>query len=313
MKVIHRLDEIDQIQGQYPAIGLTIGNFDGVHLGHQQLLTHLKQKCVDKNLSFVVITFVPHPQKILHAERERFLISSYRQRREYLEQNGVDYLVEIDFTRDFSTLSGENFLDQFILTYPNIENIYLGYDFAFGAHKQGSFDLVQNHCKLKQKNIHVEIQPKFDQSGSVISSSRIRAAVESGNVQEAGKLLGRHLCLDGVVVKGEGRGKKIGFPTANIQISPDSIVPKIGVYVTRTLYKGMTFKSITNIGKNPTFKDSDQVTIETNIFNFDSDIYGESMHIEFIERVRDEKRFPTVTDLVEQIKQDVEFAKNYKV
>lgn len=313
MKVIHRLEEIDKIQGQYPALGLTIGNFDGVHLGHQQLLKHLKQKCLDKSLLFVVITFVPHPQKILHAERDRFLISSYRQRRDYLEQNGVDYLIELDFTRDFSTLSGEEFLDHYVLTYPRIENIYLGYDFAFGAHKQGSFDLVKNHCLLKQKNIDVEVQPKFDHDGSVISSSRIRSAIEAGDVLKANELLGRQLCLDGVVVKGEGRGKKIGFPTANIQISPDSIVPKLGVYVTRTLYKGMKFKSITNIGKNPTFKDSDQVTIETNIFNFDSDIYGESIHIEFIDRVRDEKRFPTVTDLVEQIRKDVEFAKNYKI
>lgn len=311
MKVIHRLEEIEKIQNQFPAIGLTIGNFDGVHLGHQQLLQHLKQKCVDKSLLFVVITFVPHPQKILHAERERFLISSYRQRREYLEQSGVDYLIELDFTRDFSTLSGEEFLDQYVLTYPSIESIYLGYDFAFGAHKQGSFDLVKNHCKLK--NIDVEVQPKFDLKGSVISSSRIRTSIENGQVDEASELLGRSLCLDGVVVKGEGRGRKIGFPTANIQISPDSIVPKLGVYVTRTTYKGMTFKSITNIGKNPTFKDSDQVTIETNIFNFNSDIYGESIQIEFISRVRDERRFPTVTDLVDQIKKDVEFAKNYKI
>lgn len=311
MKVIHRLEEIEKIHGQFPSLGLTIGNFDGVHLGHQQLLKHLKQKCDDKSLKFAVITFVPHPQKILHAERERFLISSYSQRRAYLEENGVDYLIEIDFTRDFSTLTGEEFLDQYVLTYPSIESIYLGYDFAFGAHKQGSFDLVKDHCKLK--GIHVEIQPKFEFDGVVISSSRVRKAIEDGDVGNASALLGRNLCLDGVVVKGEGRGKKIGFPTANIQIPSDSIVPKIGVYVTRTIYKGMTFKSITNIGKNPTFKDSASVTIETNIFEFDSDIYGESIHIEFLARVRDEKKFPTVTDLVEQIKKDVEFARDYKV
>ena len=311
MKVIHRLEEIDLINGAYPALGLTIGNFDGVHLGHQQLLKHLKQKCLDKSLVFAVVTFVPHPQKILHAERERYLISSYLQRRKYLEESGVDYLVEIDFTRDFSTLSGEDFLDKFILTYPNISSVYLGYDFAFGAHKQGSFDLVKNHCKLK--NIDVEIQPKFELDHTVISSSRIRKAIEDGAVHEATALLGRPLCLDGVVVKGEGRGKKIGFPTANIQIATDSIVPKLGVYVTRTVYKGMIFKSITNIGKNPTFKDSDQITIETNIFDFDSDIYGENIHVEFIQRVRDEKRFPTVSDLVDQIKSDVDFARNYKI
>ncbi len=311
MEVIHRLEEIDKIQNEFPALGLTIGNFDGVHLGHQQLLQHLKQKCTDRNLKFAVITFVPHPQKIIHAERERYLISSYKQRRQYLEQSGVDYLIEIDFTRDFSTLSGEEFLDNYILTYPKIESIYLGYDFAFGANKQGSFDLVKNHCKLK--HIHVEIQPKFESGGDVISSSRIRKAILTGQVEEANALLGRPLCLDGVVVKGEGRGKQIGFPTANIQILQDAIVPALGVYVTRTLYKGMTFKSVTNIGKNPTFKGNNQITIETNIFEFDSDIYGESLHIEFLSRVRDEKRFPTVTDLVEQIKKDVEIARSYKI
>lgn len=311
MKVIHRLEEIDQVNDEYPALGLTIGNFDGVHLGHQQLLKQLKQKCADKSLVFAVVTFVPHPQKILHAERERYLISSYLQRRKFLEESGVDYLVEIDFTRDFSTLSGEDFLNKYILTYPKIAEIYLGYDFAFGAHKQGSFDMVKQFCA--SKNIIIEKQEKFEFDNEVISSSRIRRAIDQGSVDEASKLLGRPLCLDGVVVKGEGRGRKIGFPTANIQIASDSIVPKLGVYVTRTIYKGMIFKSITNIGKNPTFKDSDQVSIETNIFDFDSDIYGEPLHIEFIQRVRDERKFPTVSDLVDQIKQDVEFARNYRI
>lgn len=309
MKILHRLLDIPQINGTSPFIGLTIGNFDGVHIGHRELLKKIKTECVAKKLLFVVVTFIPHPQKILQPEKERFLINSYDQRRKLLHQHGVDYLVEIGFTRDFSTLAPEKFLKEHLLSYPGLKDFYLGYDFAFGANKQGDFDLVKELCK--PLNVNVEIQPKFEFNGKVVSSSQIRDHIVNGRILEVEELLGRPFHLEGVVVKGEGRGKKIGFPTANIQVSPDLIVPHRGVYITRTKYNGMVYNSITNIGHNPTFKDTHQLHIETNLFDFDTDIYGETIEIEFRHKVRDERKFPTVNDLIAQIKADVIFAKDY--
>ena len=309
MKILHSLHEISKTNEKYPEIGLTIGNFDGVHLGHRELLKKIKLDCVAKNLLFVVVTFIPHPQKILQPEKERFLINSYDQRRKLLKKMGVDILVEARFTRDFSTLPPEQFLQEHLLSYPALKNFYLGYDFAFGANKQGDYDLVRSLCK--PLNVEVEIQPKFEFQNKVVSSSLIRDRIITGKIDEVEELLARPFHLEGVVVKGEGRGKKIGFPTANIQVSPDLIVPQRGVYITRTNYNGMTYNSITNIGHNPTFKDTHQTHIETNLFDFDTDIYGENLDIEFLHKVRDEKKFPTVNDLIAQIKADVVFAKEF--
>lgn len=309
MKILQSLLDISQLTNGHPDIGLTIGNFDGVHLGHRELLKKIKAECLQKKLSFVVVTFIPHPYKILNPEKERFLISSYEQRRFLLASLGVDYLVEIGFTRDFSTQNPEEFLKEYLLNYPHLKKIYLGYDFAFGANKQGGFDLVRKLCDPIY--VEVEIQPKFEVDGKVVSSSLVREKLSLGKMDEVSKLLVRPFHLEGVVVKGEGRGKKIGFPTANIQISPDLIVPGKGVYVTRTLYKRMVYNSVTNVGHNPTFKDTEQIHIETNLFDFENDIYGEKLEIEFLQKVRDERKFPTVNDLISQIKQDVEFAKSY--
>jgi riboflavin kinase/FMN adenylyltransferase len=307
MKIVSSLLDIKNENDEFPTIGLTIGNFDGVHLGHRELLTKIRSDCKSKKNTFVVLTFIPHPQKIIQPDKERFLITSYEHRRRLLLSAGVDYLVEINFTRDFSTLSAEDFLKSHLLTYPQLNNFYLGYDFAFGANKKGGFDLVQSLCL--PRNVQVEIQPKFEQGGNIISSTSIRNLLKKGLVEDVSQLLTRSFQLEGVVVKGEGRGKKIGFPTANIQCSQDLIVPQNGVYVTKTHYNGMIYNSVTNIGHNPTFKDTKMVHIETNIFDFNLDIYGENIEIEFLSKIRDEKKFQTVNELIEQIRNDVDLAK----
>ncbi len=310
MKVLHNLLDIPRTGNDSPEIGLTIGNFDGVHRGHRQLLRKIKSDCLEKNLLFVVVTFVPHPQKILHPDRERFLINSYEQRRSLLQKAGVDVLVEMKFTRDFSTLKADEFLGRYLLVYPGLRNLYLGYDFAFGANKEGGHDLVDAICK--PRGIQVEIQPKFEFRGTVVSSSLIREQLLSGKIDAAAATLERPFQLEGVVVRGEGRGRKIGFPTANIQISPDLIVPDKGVYVTRAIHKGMTYQSVTNIGNNPTFNDTTHLHVETNLFDFNHDIYGELLEIQFLHKLRDERKFPTVNDLIAQIRTDVESARSWE-
>ena len=307
MKLLNSLPDIKSAEGKVVPIGLTIGNFDGVHLGHQQLLKKIREECTRKNLSFVVVTFIPHPQKILQPEKERFLLNSYEKRRELLESLGVNYLVEMKFTRDFSTLSPDEFMKTHLFSYEGLREFYLGYDFAFGANKQGGHDMALEFCR--PRGIHVEIQPKFEFENEIVSSTFIRELLLQGKVDEASRFLGRSFQLEGVVIKGEGRGKKIGYPTANIQVSPDLLVPQNGVYVTRTRYQNMTYQSVTNIGHNPTFKEGRHLHIETNIFDFDSDIYGERLEIEFLKKLRDEKKFPTVNDLINQIRTDVESAR----
>lgn len=303
MKVIHKITEIPE----HVKIGVTIGNFDGVHIGHQNLLSDIRKKCDEKSLAFVVVTFVPHPQKILCPGKERFLINSYNYKRELLEKQGVDYLIEIEFNRDFSTLSPEAFLKGYLLPHTGLTDIYLGYDFAFGANKQGDFDIVKDTCK----NCNVMIQPKFELHDQTVSSTLIRKLILAGHMPEVEAILGRPFRLEGTVIKGEGRGRKIGFPTANILVSPDLIVPDKGVYISRTTNKGMTYNSITNIGNNPTFNTSDNLFIETHLFDFDDYLYGEQIEIELYKKVRDEKKFSSVNELVDQIKKDVESAKEF--
>jgi riboflavin kinase / FMN adenylyltransferase len=309
MIILHSLHELSSSGGIFPPIGITIGNFDGVHIGHQKLLKKIKQDCIINNLDFVVVTFSPHPQKILQPSKERFLLISDKQKRNLLEKLGVDYLVEILFNRDFSTLSPEDFLRNHLFVYPSLRHFYLGYDFAFGANKEGGHDLVESICR--PLGIKVEVQPKFELNGKIVSSSLIRDLLVSGKIDEVQDILGRPFHLEGVVIKGEGRGKKIGFPTANVQVSPDLIVPHKGVYITRTVYKGMTYESVTNIGSNPTFKDGNHLHIETNLFDFDIDIYGEVLEILFLHKIRDERKFTTVNELVEQIRRDITVAKDY--
>jgi riboflavin kinase / FMN adenylyltransferase len=309
MKVHQNLLDLPRPHDQALEIGLTIGNFDGVHLGHQQLLAKIKSECEQRSLAFVVMTFIPHPQKILQPEKERFLLASYEHRRTLLEKAGVDHLIEMKFTRDFSTLGPEEFLEKFLFCYAGLKHLYLGYDFAFGANKQGGFDLVNEICVSRQ--IEVDIQPKFTHQGKVVSSSLLRDFITSGQVELTRSFLGHPFHLEGFVIKGEGRGRKLGFPTANVQVSSDLIVPEKGVYVTRTTHKGMTYQSVTNIGNNPTFRDSEQISIETNLFDFDQDIYGEELEIQFLKRIRHEKKFATVNDLISQIRLDVQVARNY--
>lgn len=309
MVIVNDIKEIIELFKNPPPLGITIGNFDGVHLGHQELLRTIKDECIEKKLRFGVITFIPHPQKIIHPEKSRFLIYNYDDRKKLLKEAGVDFLIEMDFSRDFSTLEPEFFLRNHLLKYPSLKKFFLGYDFAFGANKSGGQEIISRVCRPHQ--IDVEVQPQFYFNDQIISSSIIRTHINQGSIRDLKSYLGRAFHLKGVVVKGEGRGKKIGFPTANIQISEDVIIPKRGVYVTQTHYNGMIYKSITNIGHNPTFNKSHHLTIETNIFDFNIDIYGEPLKIEFYDRVREEKKFATVNDLVTQIQSDISYAKSY--
>ncbi len=283
---------------------VTIGNFDGVHLGHQSLLENLLEDAKKNQRELVVVTFVPHPLTILK-NAKRFLLNSYEERRELLSSVGVKYLVELNFTRDFSFQTPEDFLEGYILANKDIESFYLGYDFAFGANKKGDHEFVRNYCK--EKDLEVNIQEKFQKGEHTFSSTLVRDCLNEGKTLKVKDYLGRPYFLKGRVIKGAGRGKQIGFPTANIPLDFYRIPPQNGVYSTRCYFRNCSYLSITNVGFNPTFKDEKSLNIETNIFDFDGDLYGEEIKVEFYTKIRDEKKFNSVNELIEQISKDVKY------
>lgn len=302
MNLVQNISEINE------DVGLLIGNFDGVHLGHQKLISDTLKDCEKLGLKLLVVSFVPHPIQILKPKMN-FLINTYEERRKLLDRQSVDFFYEVPFDRDLSTLGPGEFLDKYVFTSNVIKKFYLGYDFAFGANKEGNSDFVEKYCKAK--NISFSLETKFTSEKGDVSSSIIRKALEDGDINLANFFLNRDFFLQGRIIKGEGRGKKIGFPTANLDYDKNRIAPKKGVYITQISLDDMTYQSVTNIGNNPTFNESDKLFVETYIFDFDRDIYGETLKVIFKSRLRNEEKFTSVNKLVEQIKKDVESARKF--
>lgn len=306
MKNLEIIKSIQEINNQ--PLSITIGNFDGVHLGHQDFLNYIKNDAVKNNLKLLVITFIPHPAFVLKAQ-PHYLLNTYNERRTLLANAKVDYLLELDFTRDFSTLTPEEFLDKFVFSSKNVKKIFLGYDFHFGANKSGNFELAKSQAV--RRGVELIVHSEYKVSTDAVSSSRIRNLIRSGEVGEVPALLGRNYFLCGRVIKGEGRGRQIGFPTANLGYDLNMIMPSNGVYITRTRLSNMTYESVTNVGVNPTFTDGYEIHVETHLLGFSRDIYGEEMSVEFVKKIRDEKKFASVNELVTQIGIDVENVKKY--
>ncbi len=304
MIVVNSIDDIDS--KEYVGIGLTVGNFDGLHLGHQEFIGKMVVSCEQNGLLPVTMSFKPHPVMILRPQ-ENFLINSYEERAHLIEALGVKYLVEFPFNRDVSSLPPGAFLDRHIISNSKVRKLFLGFDFAFGANKSGGHLFIKNYCK--DKEITVEFQQQYFINNKAVSSTTIRDSIRSGDVALASRLLDRPFYLSGSVVKGDGRGRLLGFPTANIGELAGRVVPSEGVYVTCTYYQNKKYDSITNVGKNPTFLSSDTTRVETHLFDFDRDVYGEKIKVEFLKKIRDEKKFSSANELVAQIKVDIENAK----
>ena len=306
MKIINDIMDIPSLE----SFVITIGNFEGVHQGHQDLLKSVQKHAKELKSKMVVMTFSPHPQKILQIAKNNFMLGEESDKFKLIKDCGADYLVVIEFTRDFSTRTAEDFLENSLFKHPGIKALYLGYDFAFGAKKQGSFEVAK---KLSlARNIVCEQEEVFKIQDKIVSSTGIRDFLAQGDVAAAKHMLGRPYKISGLVVRGVGRGKTIGFPTANINFNADLVVPARGVYVTETKYNGVIYKSVTNIGYNPTFKDDCKTSVECHILDFDRDIYGEMIDVSFFTKIRDEKKFASVDELVKQISHDADFARAFQ-
>lgn len=283
----------------------TIGNFDGVHVGHKAIIKSIKNIAGKKGLSTCVITFHPHPQKVLQNIDVPLLVP-IRERLRLLEKEGVDYTACYTFTKDISRISAKDFITDILVGKLNVKHLIVGPDFSFGKKREGNAELLR---KLgKEHGFETEVIGPVLIDNEIVSSTAIRDLLLSGDARKAAKFLGYNFYLEGQVKQGEKRGRKIGFPTTNLETDWD-ILPKTGVYATHAFIDNKKFDSITNVGFRPTFGNN-KLLIETHVFGFNSDIYGKRIKVEFVERIRDEERFESVDALVAQIKKDVARVKN---
>lgn len=283
---------------------VTIGNFDGVHLGHQEILKRAKAKAHAKNLQSVVYTFRPHPRTILHPDRPIDLLLTYDEKIEVIQSLGFDVLIEEPFSRDFSTLDSKRFFSEILIGVLKAQAIIVGYDFGFGKDRQGSLDILRGLCR--DSGVELEVVPALTLSeGAAISSSRIRQLLLSGDIEEANRLLGREFLYSGVVVHGDARGRMIGFPTANVRFEPKLILP-YGVYAVKLEVGGECWEGVANLGVRPTVSSLGGVSLEVHILDRQVDLYEAKVKVKMISRMRAEKKFSGLQELKEQIQLDTE-------
>ncbi|WP_461097250.1 bifunctional riboflavin kinase/FAD synthetase [Spirosoma luteolum] len=298
--LIHRgLDDLQPI----PNAVVTSGTFDGVHRGHQTILARLTEIAQATGGQSVLITYWPHPRMVLSSDSlDLKLLTTLDEKIELLEQAGVDHLVVIPFTRAFSELSSAQYIRQVLIDRIGTRKLVIGYDHRFGRDREGGFDYIQSH--QSEYGFEVEEIPRQDIEAVGVSSSKIRTALEEGNIAVANRFLGRPYSLSGTVVKGRQLGRTIGFPTANLQVDdPVKLIPANGVYAVDVVYADQRFSGMLNIGFRPTVAGTHQ-TIETYIFDFDRDIYGEHITLKFRAFLRPEQKFDGLSALVGQLKQD---------
>ena len=302
MKIVRGLESITR---SYPNTVLTIGNYDGVHLGHQKILNKVVRKADELNGTSMVMTFEPHPIKVLAPEKNIKLLTTAEEKARLIEAMGIDVLLLITFTKEFAGIPPDEFIQDVLSKKLNVKEIIVGANYAFGKNKKGTIELLSK--RGRELGFHVTPVPDVQLQDNIVSSSSIRSLLSKGQVHEVSKFLGRAYSIDGTVIKGKGRGKSIlNIPTANIT-TPVEISPKEGVYAVRAGYKGAILNGVANIGKNPTFGDAD-VSYEVHLFDFSGDLLGQTLRIFFIDRIRNERTFPDAVTLEKQIREDMELA-----
>jgi riboflavin kinase/FMN adenylyltransferase len=297
---------IEALNKSYPNTVLTIGNFDGVHLGHQKILSMVLKRAEEMKGTSMAVTFEPHPMKVIAPEREMKLLTTLKEKARVMEVIGINVLLCINFNKKFSNLLPDDFIQDVLVKKIGAKVIIVGPDYAFGKNREGTTELLRRRGRKYGFSVKVVRNSKLH--GDVVSSSRIRRLLLRGRVQEASNFLGRAYSIEGKVIKGAGRGGKLlNVPTANLT-TPVEFAPKEGVYAVRVGFKDMFFDGVTNIGKKPTFGNSD-VSYEVHLFNFSGNILGEGIRIYFIDWIRSERRFPNPLSLEKQIRNDIERAK----
>ncbi|MFW5957727.1 MAG: bifunctional riboflavin kinase/FAD synthetase [Desulfosalsimonas sp.] len=306
MKIIHGTDEITE---SFENAVVAIGNFDGVHLGHQAILNQVLEKAKEINGTSVAITFDPHPVKVLGNNGSPPLITVLEQKIELIQHLGFDVLVCIPFDRSFAELTAYEFLEEILVKKIGMKAIVIGRDYTFGKNRKGNVAFLQQYAEKYGFEVIVpDWVPVLPESTERVSSTRIREIIEQGRVSDAKPLLGRHYQLRGKVDRGRDRGgRKLGFPTANLRIH-DELCPKTGVYAVTVETSFGFYQGVANIGYSPTFDDH-IFTVEVHLLDFSGDLYNKKIRVNFIERIRGEKKFSGIEELSEQISRDIETAR----
>lgn len=284
---------------------LTIGVFDGVHMGHRYLIKELNQRAQERNLMSGIVTFNPHPQSVLRPNDQVPWLSSLENRVSKLRELGVNLITVLSFTPELAQLSPREFV-VLLKKYLKMRGLIIGPDFALGRERQGNASLL--YSLGQEMGFTVETVPPLTADGEVVSSTLIRQALANGNMGKVAKLMGCHFRLSGKVISAAKRGQRLGFPTANLDIKPGQALPCNGVYVTVACLEGKQLASVTNIGTRPTFGENEK-SVETHILNYQGDLYSKELEVRFIAKLRDEKQFASPEELKTQIRKDIERAK----
>ena len=285
---------------------IAIGNFDGLHLGHQKVINEAKKKAKKKKIPFGVMTFEPVPVMFFNKKIKNHRINSFEQKKKQLKKFKLDFLIIIKFNKKFSSQSAEQFINKIIFKKTKCKYLYVSKNFKFGFKRRGNINTLKKfEKKYNFKNI---ITKPYKKDNKTISSSFLRNKIRSGKIKEVNKLLNRNWSINGKVIKGQRRGRKIGFPTCNLKLS-DYVVPKLGVYAVKVKSKNFLKNGIANIGYRPTFNGKN-LLLETNIFGFNKNLYNKVISIDFKKFIRPEKKFRNLKHLKKQIKFDIKQAKN---
>lgn len=304
--VAHSAEEWRQLCGGAPT-AMSIGNFDGVHSGHRKILEDVAQRAHQSGWMSAVLTFDPHPTKVLRPEAAPLQIETLAQRLDGFSRNGIEAVLVLPFTLELAQVKARDFVQRFLVETMNAKAVLVGESFRFGNRQEGDVELLE---KLGDKfGFEVDIIAPVGDGNSVVSSSAIRQAVRDGRVEDARQMLGRPFALVGEIHPGTGQGRKLVVPTLNITTQQE-LLPKNGVYATESVLGGKTYQSVTNIGVRPTF-DGQRLAIETNLFDFGETITDGAMEVRFKSRLRDEQKFPSIEALREQVLKDIEAAKKF--
>ena len=302
-KIVKVYNSIEDFSPKFKVI-LTLGTFDGVHIGHQSIISQLNEVSKSIGGESVLLTFYPHPRHVLFPEDNNlFLITSIEERKDLLKQHGLDHLIIHPFSLEFSRMNSVHFVRDILVQKLNINTLVIGYDHHFGRNRKGNFDELISLSKIYDFNL-MKIKPKTLDKVKV-SSSKIRKLILSGNIKNANNYLGSRFTLKGLVVLGNQLGSDIGYPTANIQLDSDfKIIPPFGVYVVTVMYEDINYVGILNIGNNPTISHLNDPTIEVHILDFSKNLYDEKIRIFFVEKIRNLEKFDSINLLAKAINED---------
>jgi riboflavin kinase / FMN adenylyltransferase len=306
MKIFSTTDTISEV---FPTPVVTMGNFDGVHFGHQSIFRRVKARAQQLGGTSIVLTFDPHPQRILFPDKEFFLINHIEEKIDIIRAIGIDVLICVAFTREFAVQNPKDFVRDFLVQTLHVREIYVGYNSRFGQKQQGTPELLSHWGE--ELGFRVTIVPPIIHNGVPVSSTKIRHLLRQGLIEEAAQLLNRQYAIDGKVVPGFQRGSTlIGVPTANIDVHHE-LIPKKGIYICQAVWENRMFPAVVNIGTNPTFQQDDRITVEVHILDFDQNLYGQQIKVIFLKRLRDEILFSHLQELVQQIQADIQTARAY--